>query len=182
MGNLSTFVNKLAGGGARPNQFEVNISGLGANWAEPFSFLCKAAQMPAMTIGEVTVPYRGRQIFLAGDRTYDAWTVTILNDAGWSVRSGLERWSHAIADVGSSTTAMGAGYYGTADVRQMNREGTVVWTAKLYNLWPTTVDAIELAFDSNDTVEEYGVTFRFNYMTTGPAVGPAGPGTGIGST
>ena len=176
MGNLNTFVNKLAGGGARPNQFEVSVSGLGVS-PEPFSFLCKAAQMPAMTIGEVTVPYRGRQIFLAGDRTYDAWTVTILNDAGWSVRSGLERWSHAIADVGSSTTAMGAGYYGTADVRQMPRSGSApIWTAKLYNLWPTTVDAIELAFDSNDTVEEYGVTFRFNYMTTGPG------GTGIGST
>jgi hypothetical protein len=175
MANLNAFVNRLAGGGARANQFEVTLTGIGV-LTENFSFLCRTAQMPAMTLGEVTVPYRGRQVFLAGDRTYDAWTVTVFNDANWQVRSGLETWMHAIADIGSSTTAMGTGYYGTANVRQLNREGTSVWGASLYNVWPTTIDAVELAYDTNDAVEEYGVTFRFNYMTTGPVVG-----VGIGS-
>ena len=105
MANIQAFTTALQGGGARANQFQVTMAGGGATGIQSrgFSFLCRGAQIPAMTIGEVAVPYRGRQIFLAGDRTYDAW--------------------------------------------------------------PTTIDAIDLAFDTNDQLEEFGCTFRFNYMT-----------------
>ena len=177
MANLNAFVNRLAGGGARANQFEVTLVGVGV-LTEPFSFLCRTAQIPGLTIGEVTVPYRGRQVFVAGDRTYDAWTVTVFNDANWAVRGGLETWMNAMSDIGSSTTAATspAAYYGTASVRQLDRTGSIIWGGSLYNIWPTTIDPIEFAYDTNDVVEEYGVTFRFNYMTTGPV------GLGIGST
>ena len=83
MANIQAFTTALQGGGARANQFEVTMVGGGAQGLQSrnFSFLCRSAQIPALTIGEVAVPYRGRQIFLAGDRTYDAWTVTIMNDS-----------------------------------------------------------------------------------------------------
>ncbi|MDP7367946.1 MAG: hypothetical protein QGH83_11910, partial [Candidatus Pacebacteria bacterium] len=82
MANISSFTNALQGGGARANQFQVTMSGGGATGIQSrgFSFLCRSAQIPALNIGEIAVPYRGRQVFLAGDRTYDAWTVTIMND------------------------------------------------------------------------------------------------------
>ena len=87
MANLSAFTTALQGGGARANQFSVSMSGSGAaGLTGNFHFLCRSAQIPALTIGEIAVPYRGRQIFLAGDRTYDAWTVTIMNDRAYSVR------------------------------------------------------------------------------------------------
>lgn len=179
MANLDTFVTNLAGGGARANQFTVTIVGGAApGGMASVPFLCRSAQIPAMTVGEVAVPYRGRQVFVAGDRTYDAWTVTVFNDANWAVRGGLETWMNALSDIGSSTTAATspAAYYGTASIRQMDRTGSIIWGGSLYNVWPTTIDPIEFSYDTNDVVEEYGVTFRFNYMTTGPV------GLGIGST
>ena len=97
---LESFIlDKLAFGGARPNQFQVSIGGTGANVADAlagntgkanFRFLCRAAQIPAMNVGEVLVPYRGRQLYLAGDRTFDAWTVTVINDARFSCRKMFE--------------------------------------------------------------------------------------------
>ena len=92
MPNINTFVQNLSGGGARANQFQVQITaappapGL---QAEIFTFLCRSAQIPAMTIGEVAVPYRGRQVFVAGDRTFDAWTTTVFSDAAWTIRGQL---------------------------------------------------------------------------------------------
>jgi len=85
---------------------------------------------------------------------------------------------NAIGDIGSSTSSAAdpAAYYGTAQVRQLDRSGSIIWGGSLYNVWPTTIDPIEFAYDTNDTVEEYGVSFRFNYMTTGPI------GVGVGST
>ena len=91
--SLQSFTSALHGGGARANQFEVSLAGTGAGRVPAnFMFMCRSAQIPAMTVGEVAVPYRGRVIYLAGDRTYDAWTVTIFNDRAYSVRDALERW------------------------------------------------------------------------------------------
>ena len=168
MANLNTFVNRLAGGGARANQFEVTLVGI-AVLTEPFSFLCRTAQIPGMTIGETTVPYRGRQVFVAGDRTYDAWTVTVFNDANWAVRGGLETWMNAIGDIGSSTSSAAdpAAYYGTAQVRQLDRSGSIIWGGSLYNVWPTTIDPIELSWDTASDIEEFSATFAYQYYTIG---------------
>ena len=176
MANLSSFTQALQGGGARANQFMVTMGGAGATgMTNNFHFLCRSAQIPAMTIGEVAVPYRGRVIYLAGDRTYDAWTVTIMNDRNYGVRSQLESWMNNMGDIGAASTAAtlnANNYYATAIVKQMDRNDATIRTYTLDGVWPTTLDAIDLAFDANDAIQEFGATFRFNWMTI------AGGGTG----
>ena len=184
--NVNNFVAQLQGGGARANQFKVNFPALGGG----MEFLARSAQIPALTIGEIAVPYRGRQIFVPGDRTYDAWTLTIFNDTGYSIRSKLEGWAIQIQNIGSVVEQDGS-VYREAEVQQLSRDGSSVLRAyHLYGVWPTTIDAIDLAWDTNDTIEEYGVTFRFNYMTinnesssNGRATsrGPGGGGGGVAS-
>ena len=181
MANLSSFTQALHGGGARANQFQVTLGGAGASGlTSNFHFLCRSAQIPALTIGEIAVPYRGRQIFLAGDRTYDAWTVTIMNDRAYSVRGHLERWMDNMGDLGATTRANALSateYYAIANVKQLDRNNSVIRQYKLEGLWPTTLDAIDLSYDANDAVEEFGATFRFNWMTIGSSGGVA-KGTG----
>ena len=171
MANISSFTNALQGGGSRANQFQVTMSGGGATGgpvSRGFSFLCRSAQIPALTLGEIAVPYRGRQIFLAGDRTYDAWTVTIMNDRSYGVRSQLESWMNNMQDIGAATTSPSLNantYYATAIVKQLDRNDAIIRTYTLDGCWPTTLDAIDLAFDANDAIQEFGATFRFNWMT-----------------
>ena len=180
MPNINTFVQNLKGGGARANQFQVQITATPAGVAlgEEFTFLCRSAQIPAMTIGEVAVPYRGRQVFVAGDRTFDAWTTTVFSDAAWSIRGNLEKWSNSMQDMGNWSYGLKGpqDYYGEATVTQMDRNDSAVNKYTLYNLWPQTIDPIDLAYDTNDAVMEFGVTWRFNYMDSG-----AGGGTVAGS-
>ncbi len=168
MSNLNTFVQNLAGGGARANQYEIQITGSPVPNGT-FSFLCRSAQIPGMTVGEVPVAYRGRQIFVAGDRTYDAWTVTVFSDTAWSLRSSFEAWSDQIAQMDEMAT--GAlrpnDYYAIAQVKQFDRAGGLTTTYVLQDVWPTTVDPIDLAYDTNDAVMEFSVTLRFNYMEYG---------------
>ena len=171
MANLSAFKTALQGGGARANQFMVTLGGTGATGlTNNFHFLCRSAQVPALTIGEVAVPYRGRVIYLAGDRTYDAWTVTIMNDRNYSVRAFLENWMDDMGDIGGTTKAnaiSAASYYANATVQQLDRNNKPIRTYKLEGLWPTTLDAIDLSYDANDAIEEFGATFRFNWLTAG---------------
>ena len=171
MANLSGFTSALQGGGARANQFMVTMGGTGATGlTNNFHFLCRSAQVPALTIGEVAVPYRGRVIYLAGDRTYDAWTVTIMNDRNYSVRAFLENWMDDMSDIGGTTKAnalSAASYYANATVQQLDRNNKSIRTYKLEGVWPTTLDAIDLSYDANDAIEEFGATFRFNWLTAG---------------
>ena len=183
MPNLNTFVDGLTGGGARANQYRIQITGSpgGLGTKGKFSFLCRSAQIPGMTIGEVPVPYRGRQIFVAGDRTYDAWTVTVFSDTAWELRSSFENWSDITAK--ANEMAIGAldpsEYYATAIVEQMDRAGDARGTYKLIDVWPTTVDPIDLAYDTNDAVMEFSVTLRFNYLENLSKSAAAGaPNTG----
>ena len=177
MANISSFTNALQGGGSRANQFQVTMSGGGATGgpvAQGFSFLCRSAQIPALTLGEIAVPYRGRQVFLAGDRTYDAWTVTIMNDRSYCVRGQLESWMNNMQDIGAATTSPSLNantYYATALVKQMDRNDATIRTYTLEGVWPTTLDAIDLAFDANDAIQEFGATFRFNWMTIAGGAG-----------
>ena len=173
MANVNNFINSLQGGGARANQFEISFTALG----EKFKFLCRSAQIPALTIGEVTIPFRGRFVYVPGDRTYDPWTVTVMNDRAYGIRSTLEAWMNDLQDIGSSTgsSAQGSAVYRQVNVTQMDRNDHKIRTYTLYDAWPTALDAIDLAFDTNDAVEEFGATFRFNYMTaTGHAVSKTG--------
>ena len=168
MANVNDFVNRLSGGGARANQFQVTVTGsmMGAAASSAMTFLCRTSALPAMTVGEVPVPFRGRTVYVAGDRTYADWTVTVYNDGGWVARSNLENWNNALQDFGNSTVGAQnpADYYGSISVQQLDRSDNVIRHAFLADAWPTNVAEVALAYDTVDVVEEFDVTFRFNYI------------------
>ena len=182
MASLTDFRNKLTGGGARANQFDVRIHSAFIQDTDALSFLCRSASLPAMTVGEVPVFYRGRQIYVAGDRTYADWTVTVYNDGGWVARSNLENWNNALQDFGNSTVGAQdpSQYYGTIYVQQRDRSDNILRVAELSDAWPTNVAEIALAYDTVDVVEEFDVTFRFNYMQVYGSGSSLGSGAGAG--
>jgi len=169
MANINDFKAKLAGGGARPNQFKVTMPFPGYSQVggeiEELAFLCKVTQLPAMTVGMVTVPFRGRQIKIAGDRTYADWTITVINDTNFKLRNAFERWQNGInnATDGEGLTNP-ADYQVDAFVDQLDRNGATIKSYTLRGVFPTEIAAIELAYDQNDAIEEFGVTFGYQFF------------------
>ena len=169
MANINDFKAKLAGGGARPNQFKVTMPFPGyaqvGGEIEELAFLCKITQLPAMTVGMVTVPFRGRQIKIAGDRTYADWTITVLNDTNFKLRNAFERWQNGInnATDGEGLTNP-ADYQVDAFVDQLDRNGATIKSYTLRGAYPIELAAIELDYGNNDTIEEFQVTFNYQYF------------------
>ena len=162
MSTISNFSSKFRGG-VRPNLFRVDI--LGPEFFSNFHFFCKGASIPASTVGAIDVPYRGRQLKVPGDRTFEEWTVTVLNDVDWQHRSAFENWSHRITAHSANVSDFESndiGYYGMATVLHLDRSGTVMRRYVLEDIFPTSVAAIDLTSDGNDTVEEYTVGFAVN--------------------
>ena len=187
MSNLTSFIGALKDGGARANQYEVRIAGPGAaaaTIATDFRFLVKATTVPSFTIGEVPLAYRGRQVFVSGDRTYDTWSITVLADQDMNFYKAFAAWSNLIADAGNEATAADGGYYGTGFVTQQNRKGSTKNGWVLHDIWPQSLSGFDYAWDSNDTVAEYTVDFRFNFMnfdfigSGAISAGTSGPGLG----
>jgi hypothetical protein len=202
---ISGFKERLAGGGARPNLFEVEIPSFpetikdfwktgAANEIDTFKFLCKAAQLPASTIAPIDVPFRGRILKVAGDRTFDAWTVTIINDEDFQLRSAFEKWMNQISKLDNNSGATNPGSYMTdAFVHQLGRGYTSAGgrnstdnnkldggnstavkplrSYKFFDIFPTSVSAIDLSYDSSDTIEEYTVEFQVQYWSVGKGNG-----------
>ena len=148
-------------GGVRANLYRVSITG-----PEDFSnieFLCKGVSIPASTIGTIAVPYRGRQLQVPGDRTFEPWTVTILNDPSWRFRAAFETWSNKITALNSNISALrGTAVYGTGTVLHLDRSNRVIRRYVMTDIFPSSVAAIELTSDANDAVEEYAVEFQIN--------------------
>ena len=187
--SLSQFKTQLAGGGARPNLFEVSIPSFPAavdsdtwtnEYRKTFKFLCKAAQLPASTVSPITVPFRGRQLKVAGDRTFADWTVTIINDEDFVLRTAFEKWADKISNLFDATGVTNPTSYMTnAFVKQLGRGKeafseknagnvtSVLRTYKFYDIWPSDISAIELSYDSGDTIEEFTVNFQVQYFTVG---------------
>ena len=155
---ISTFQSQF-GGGVRPNLFECSVNPP-RGMLPGFEFHCKGTSMPASTIGNIDVPYKGRQLKVPGDRTFADWTVTVFNDNGMVIRGLFEDWMASIQkherNIGTNNA------YGSAYVRQRDRNGNVMYTYNITSMYPTEVAAIDLAWDSNDAVEEYAVTFAVN--------------------
>ena len=144
-----------------------NNAGSGSSAASLSSFLIKAASIPASTVGVIDVPYRGRMLKIAGDRTFEPWTVTVLNDKNFALRGKFEEWStkiQALQQNRQSTESIGQ-YQASATVRQLRRQGGVTRSYLFAGIWPSNISAIDLAWDSNDTVEEYTVEFQVQYWT-----------------
>tara|TARA_A100001035_G_C27653759_1_gene440487 strand:- start:74 stop:685 length:612 start_codon:yes stop_codon:yes gene_type:complete len=190
---IADFKSKLIGGGARPNLFEVELTTLPASvqgWdADTFKFMCKAANMPAQNIASIDVPFRGRTFKVAGDRTIDPWTITVINDEDFRLRRAFEEWSEQIAKLDNNLGATDPGaYMVNAKVYQLGRgsvasskdnagsSNAVLAEYQFVDIFPTNVSQIDLSYDSTDTIEEFTVEFQvqsFNILE--PKVGAAAP-------
>ena len=188
---LSKFHSRLQGGGARPNLFEVRLDNLpdsvknsvpkvkyGKTEQEDFAILCKAANLPASNIASIDVPFRGRTLKVAGDRTIDNWTVTVINDEDFRMRNAMEAWMNSIARLSNNTGATNPdSYMVDAVVHQLGRgysnnkhskknsdtagdtNVTPLKSYKFIDIFPVAVSAIDLSYDSSDTIEEFTVEF-----------------------
>ena len=174
---ISQFKGALIGGGARPNLFEVELTTLPdaiAGWqAESFRYMCKAASLPASNIAAIDVPFRGRIFKVAGDRTFDTWTVTIINDEGFVLRKAFEEWMDVISKLENNLGATSPGAYMTnAKVFQLGRgseatsktsdgdKNVVLREYEFVDIFPTNISAIDLSYESSDTIEEFTVEFQ----------------------
>ena len=187
---ISQFKGQLTGGGVRPNLFEVTLNfpnGSGqsltfmSNDATPtqdeqdlttdqvaskLPFLVKAAALPASNITPVEVPFRGRVLKIAGERTFDSWTVTVLNDADFRIRTVLEEWMNGISRLTNGSGEVDpSDYTADASVDQLSRNGDVLRRYNMVGMFPTNVSEIPLSMDTTDTVEEFTVEFQVLYWT-----------------
>lgn len=168
---ISDFKNKLAGGGARPNLFEVVLafpasSPASSTTLEKARFMVKAAALPASNIAPIDVAFRGRLLKIAGDRTFDTWTITVINDTDFTIRGAFERWMNFINRVTDATGAVNpADYQADAFVYQLDRDGSVLRKYKFHDVFPTNVSQIDLSYDSSDTLEEFTVELQVQYWT-----------------
>ena len=186
--SISDFRGALIGGGARPNLFEVQLAALPpgiSGWdSDSFQYMCKAAQLPASVIANIDVPFRGRIFKVAGDRTIETWSVTVINDESFKLRNAFEEWMQLIAKLDNNLGAtLPESYMTDASVYQLGRgssassqdssgnENSVLKEYKMQCIFPTSLAAIDLSYDTGDTIEEFTVEFQvqsFQPVSGGP--------------
>lgn len=193
---ISEFRTALQGG-SRPNLFKVKINAIPAGVdsviKDGFEFVCRAAALPASSIGLIEVPINaGRRLKMGGDRTFAEWTTTVLNDENFNIRSNMELWQSFIVNNNFNSSSVGSrqftgnDLYTTVEVYQLNDNGEEVnsaisitlngteynatknfGSAKLINCWPSDLSTIDLSYDTTDTVEEFTITWVYDYCVYG---------------
>lgn len=165
MANLERFKQAI-GGGVRPNQFRVQLTAAPVGFPERFDFLCHASSLPGSNIGTAPVYHRGRMIPLAGERTFDAWSVVVYSDSQHDIRTQFEEWSNVMNNYADNTGFENPNIYkGEAIVTQLarndsgERESEGVKRYKMIGIYPSNVSEIQLSWQQNDVVEEFSVTF-----------------------
>ena len=187
---ISQFKSQLIGGGARPNLFEVELTTLPAGIAWPsdnFTYMCKAAQLPDSVIANIDIPFRGRIFKVAGDRTIEPWSITVINDEDFRIRKAMEEWVDRIAKLENNLGATDpSAYMVNAKVFQLGRGATVSSSTnagdrnavlreyEFIDIFPTSVSSIDLSYDSSDTIEEFVVDFAVQSFAFVDAGGPNG--------
>lgn len=182
MSNIDNFKAQLRGGGARPNLFKVNmnfpsIPGIRSGTNTLASFMIKAAQLPSGVITPIEVPYRGRKLKVAGDRTYEPWTITVINDTNMQIRNAFEAWMNYIngntSNTSGTTQFNALDYMTNIQVYQLDRSGAGADldapVTKGYNIvqaFPTNIGAIDLNYETNDAIEEFTVELNYQYWTS----------------
>jgi hypothetical protein len=171
MPNINDFKSRLAGGGARANQFKVTLPFPGysvvGGETQQMAFLCKAAQLPGSTVGEVAVPFRGRNLYISGEREFEPWTITILNDTDFLIRNGLERWMNGMNNMSDNEGLSNpVDYQVDAFIDQLDRNGAKIKSYTFRGMFLTSLSAIDVAYDTNNAVEEFQCTFRYQYFET----------------
>ena len=194
--NVTSFLNTIQQG-IKPNMFSVDISfptgeDAGGNkmddkkTKELTNILCKSAALPGSNLGVIEVPFRGRTVKIAGDRTFDTWTATFFADRNMEIRAIFEDWANSINSHEGNTAPRflpstgSTGYMADLYVSQLEKDdsagGSVIRTYKLHHCFPTNVSAIDLAYDSNDQIAEFTVEWQYSFFTAG--VGDADKATG----
>tara|TARA_B100000085_G_scaffold222613_1_gene207688 strand:+ start:184 stop:771 length:588 start_codon:yes stop_codon:yes gene_type:complete len=182
---ITDFKSKMAGGGARPNLFEVELVfpdpiAIENDVKEKSRFLVKAAQLPASNITPIEVNFRGRILKIAGDRTFDTWTVTIINDVDFAIRSAMEKWMNFINKMEDATGAQDpAAYQPDAYVHQLDRDGSTLRTYKFHDVFPTNISAVDLSYETVDSVEEFTVEFQVQWWEAIKGIGANAGGEAI---
>ena len=170
MANIDDFKANLIGGGARANQFRVTISpppgiAIGLD-VRRTSFLVQSAQLPAMTLGEVEVAFRGRKIYVAGDRAFEGtWNATVINDTDFMIRNAMERWNNGINDLANNTgITTPADYQSDLVVEQLDRDDTILKSYVFRSAYPLSVGSIELNVATDNELETFEVTWRYQHF------------------
>tara|TARA_B100001029_G_scaffold37802_1_gene29043 strand:- start:2797 stop:3387 length:591 start_codon:yes stop_codon:yes gene_type:complete len=181
---ITDFKSKLIGGGARSNLFEVvlnfpSIAPASSEVLDKARFLVKAANLPASNIADITVPFRGRILHVAGDRTFDSWTITVINDTDFAIRSAMEAWMNAINRVSDNTGSTDpASYQADATVFQLDRSGETLRSYRFYDIFPTQVAPINLSYDT-EGIQEFTAEFQVHWWEAAKGVGSAAGGENI---
>lgn len=166
--NIQEIRSQLALGGARNSLFQVQIANP-ANGAGDVKvpFMVKAAQIPAATLGMIEVPYFGRKIKIAGDRTFAEWTVTVINDEDFLIRNAMEQWMHSINSHAGNIREFGSAspllYKSNAQITQFSKTGVPIREYTFNGMFPTEVSTIEMAWETTDAIEEFTVTFQYDF-------------------
>lgn len=171
MATINEFKANMVGGGARPNQFVVRLNfpqrianattGIASRQSE---FLCRAASLPPAILQDIVVGFRGRPVHFAGERDFQPWTISVLNDTNFNMRDALEYWSDRIVNFDRTNGLLSPQDYMTdLEVTQLDRDDNPLKTYVFYDAWPTTVGEIQLSFDQNNQIEEFPVQFSYNY-------------------
>ena len=170
MANIDDFKANLIGGGARANQFRVTITSppgiaIGLDIRRT-SFLVRGSSLPASSLGEIAIPFRGREIYIAGDRTTaETWNTTFMNDTDFMVRNAMERWINGINDAADATGVIAPADYQTdLQVEHLDRDDTVLKSYIFRSAWPTSVTAIDLSSEAAAAIETFDVTWRYQHF------------------
>lgn len=170
--NITQFLSSgLQYGGARPALFQVQFTppaviGLDLTSSAKFSFLCRAASLPEMTLDSISVPYFGRKIKVAGDRTFSDWKVTVMNDEDFGVRAMFEKWSNSLNAIVSNVRQGGVdleNYKALFEVIQFGKDGEIIRSYQVTGAFPTTIDAIDVDWDTTNTFETFNVSLAYDY-------------------
>ena len=169
MANIDDFKANLDGGGARPNQFRVTItppSGIATGLdVRNASFLAKSSNLLGQTLGEIVVPFRGRNIYVTGDREFETWTTTFMNDTDFNIRNAIERWMNGINDLANNTGVINsADYQSDLTIEQLDRDDTTLKTYIFRNAYPLTLGQIDVAYETTNAIEEFEVTWRYQHF------------------
>jgi len=171
MANINDFKSRLKGGGARAKQFKVTLpfpgfASVGGETSD-MAFLCTATSTPASNIADVAVPFRGRSLYVAGDRTFDTWSTTVLNDTDFKIYRATERWLNGINNMTDNEGLTNpSDYQVDAFVDHLDRNGATLKSWTFRGLFPTALPGIALNYGTNDAVETFDVTWRYQYFET----------------
>ena len=171
MANINEFKSRLRGGGARANQFKVTLpfpgyASVGGETSD-LAFLCSATALPGQTVGQVAIPFRGRVLNIAGDRTFEPWTITVINDTDFKLYRAFERWMNGINNMTDNEgIANPADYQVDGFIDHLDRNGSTLKSYTYRGLFPTALGNIDLNYATNDAIEEFSVTFNFQYFET----------------